>query len=573
MLEFKSIKLKNFLSLGNSLVEFSLNSHKLTIVSGDNGAMKSGMFCDSVFYALYGKSFRKVSLANMINKTNKKELLVEIQFSNSQNDYKVVRGMKPNIFEIYVNGILKPQTASVREYQEYLTTYILKMDEKTFRQLCIIGSSSYIPFMNLSASERRTVIEDLLQIDIFSAMKDELKQISVSNTSDIETISFSIDKLNTKIETQEKLNAESLKNYQEIIEKYQQYKEDAVKSCEGLSIEIEKYQEEYNTLSESNSRELIIQAESALRKVTDELATNKYKINQNNKHKSFFETHDICPMCSQQIGQNIIKEKTTLFSEQNSCYEKQLEILSDKKNIYTTALEKLKEKSSKQTSLYYMLNNTKGLFEKANEDVAKFDELIIQAKNKSNQETSIVDTTELKFILSDLKTKIEDLEKKRTALQILARMLKDDGIKMLIIRNYLPIINKLIKKYLTVVGFPISFEFDEQFSEVIKFRGKKEYEYNNFSEGERLRIDCSILFAFRELSRLRSSISTNLLIADEMDRGVLDTSGFIAIKEIIKTCHKENILFVTHQPDELLELADRHIYVEKKSNFSSVKYL
>lgn len=573
MIEFKKVKMTNFLSVGKEPVEIELNNHAITLVTGENGAAKSSTCIDSIYYALYGKSFRKVNLKNMINSTNKKGMLVELEFSNSGNDYKIVRGQKPSVFEIYVNGILEPQLASVVQYQAWLTQNVLKMDERTFRQLIVIGSTSYTPFMMLSAPDRRVVIEDLLRIDVFSAMKDVAKQYVSENNANLTATSQEIDTLKVKISMQKQNDENLIKQLEE-----------------SLANEWENYHAERKTLFEQEAIYKKLQNDFSaeeLKRLNDGMTAaseNFQKIQMLHSKKqgqgtiltqqaNFFLKNEVCPTCGQHLSQEFIAERMKELDEKRAKFDAELKLFEEKIEELKEVYKNQKEAFNRGRELWDKCSAAKGDCEYTERTmrniksrIAGLEERIENLKNRES-----VDVQAFVKELEQVQTIEEKQKDRQKALQIITSMLKDDGVKSLIIKNYLPIINSLIAKYLNIIGYDIGFELDENFNESIRAHGKEDFNYFSFSEGERLRIDTAIMFAFRELAKIQSSISANILIMDEYDKGTLDENGFHNVVEILKTCRDENIIVISHSADFYSTIADRHLTAYKKRGFSHMR--
>ena len=575
MIVFKKISIKNFLSIGNKPVELELNTHNITSVSGENGASKSAICIDSIFYALYGKSFRKVSLPKLINSYNKKGLWVELTFSVNQNEYRIVRGMKPNIFEIYVNGELKPPMANVKDYQAYLINHVLKMDEKTFRQLVVIGSSSYTPFMNLTAAERRVVIEQLLRIDIFSTMS-QITKTYVSETNSLLTELFhQADTLSLKIEMQKKNDEALLKQIESDIEE----KKHDVELLKDKKTKVEsRYQDALSQIDRNYMEEL----KSKSKKTKDDWNTLEQlrmkKVSQReqvNKIISFFEKNNVCPTCTQKLEDSFVAEKM------KELHEKKMKQDSDLK-LFDAKILELQQSYKQSVDAFNNIIQELNKAEEIKRDVSSIDSTIqfamrqiqsLQDRLEREKNTVSEDVTSFIEELSVVRKSLGECQRKKEALSIIQDLLKDDGVKSIIIKSYLNIINALISKYLNIIGYNVVFELDENFNETIKSKHMEAYEYNNFSEGERLRIDSAIMFAFRDLAKIQSSISTNILILDEFDHGTLDTQGFESIVEILRNCRDENIFIISHATDYFGAIADRNLVAVKKNNFSELKII
>lgn len=575
MIIFKKISIKNFLSIGNKPVELELNTHNITSVSGENGASKSAICIDSIFYALYGKSFRKVSLPKLINSYNKKGLWVELTFSVNQNEYRIVRGMKPNIFEIYVNNELKPPMANVKDYQTYLINHVLKMDEKTFRQLVVIGSSSYTPFMNLTAAERRVVIEQLLRIDIFSTMSTITKNYVSETNSLLSELRHQADTLSLKIEMQRKNDEALLKQIEYDIESKQQ----DVEHLKSKRNEVEcRYHEALSQIDKNYMEELKAKSKKTKEDWNTLEQLRMKKVSQGeqiNNIMSFFKKNNVCPTCTQKLEDSFVVEKMKELQEKKIKQESDLKLFDDK--IHELQMS-YKHSVDAFNKIIMELNKA----EEIKREVSSIDttiqfavKQILSLQDRLARERNIesVDVQSFTEELEQVRLNLLSCERKAEALSIIQGLLKDDGVKSIIIKSYLNIINALISKYLNIIGYNVIFELDENFVETIKSKHMEAFEYNNFSEGERLRIDIAIMFAFRDLAKIQSSISTNILVLDEVTRGVMDATGIEAISDILKANSDDNIIIISHDTDYFNVIADRVIRVVKKNMFSEIKEL
>ena len=572
MIIFKKITMKNFLSIGNKQVELDLDTYNITSISGENGASKSAICIDSIFYALYGKSFRKVSLPKLINSYNKKGLLVELLFSVNQNEYKIIRGQKPNVFEIYINGILKPPMANVKDYQSFLINHILKMDEKTFRQLVVIGSSSYTPFMNLTAAERRVVIEQLLRIDIFSNMSVITKQYISDTNNLLNELLHQTETLSLKIELQKKNDVAILQQIENSIQEQE-------KEIENLNIKKHKKESLYQNALSKIDKQRMTDLKTQSKKFYEDLQVIKQlrmkKVTQGeqtNKIIDFFKKNHVCPTCTQELEDSFVHNKLNeLLDKKNKCdsdlkiFDKKINELQENYanavNNFNVIIDDLNKAESIKTEISTIDSNIKLCIKQIN---------TLKNKLYKEQNTESIDVIQYNKELEDTKLQLSSCQKKVEALNIIQGLLKDDGVKSIIIKSYLNIINSLISKYLNIIGYNVIFELDENFNESIRTKHMESFEYNNFSEGERLRLDSAIMFAFRDLARIQSSISTNILILDEFDHGTLDNTGFESIVEILKSCKGQNIFIISHSTDYFSTIADRNLVALKKNNFSEL---
>lgn len=569
MIIFKKIRFKNFLSFGNTFTEVVLDSHNKTLIYGSNGHGKSSILC-ALTYVLFNKPFRKVNKPNLCNSINKKDCVVEIEFSIGNREYKIVRGMKPNVFEIYQDGLLLEQDAATKDYQDYLENNILKTNYKSFTQVVILGSARYTPFMQLSSADRRAVIEDLLDIQIFSTMnviiKDKLNQLKtdLSNINhNIELSKIQINNKNAIIKENKKKSESQISVKKEEILKYE--------------TEIERIQSDIS-LIETHIKVLSvkIQNKDQFEVKKKKLISFESKLEENlkniNKDLKFYIENDSCPTCRQNIDEgfkglkissaNEKKEKLTEGSEKLS-----LEIieLENKLKDMSDVISHITEHVSEISSLNATITSYKTFIKKLNAEIETLSDL------NSDSTSHIDELREMVFEYEktvDVKNKmIED----KKYLEYCATMLKDGGIKTKIIKKYLPILNKLINKYLLKLDFFVNFNINENFEEVIKSRHRDEFQYNNFSEGEKLKIDISLLMAFREISKMKNNICSNFLILDEVIDSSLDEVATDLFLELLDSI-EGNIIMISPKGENFNDRFDRVIKVEKVKNFSKIKH-
>lgn len=572
MIQFKIIRYKNLLSSGNTFTEIFLDRNQSTLIVGENGAGKSSIL-DALCFVLYGKPFRKVNKGMLVNSINGKNLVVEIEFQIGKKEYKIKRGIKPNIFEIYQDGEIINQNAESKEYQDYLEKNILKLNFKSFSQIVVLGSASFVPFMQLSAQHRREVIEDLLDIQIFSTMNTLLKEKIQTNKNNLQKADYTAKSNVEKIEII-KRHLQSLKaNNEELIaQKQQQIKEfdKEIKLHEHDSLKTKKAIEEL---------EKLIQDEDSLSKKLSKITTLQSqleaKYNKLEKELSFFESNDNCPTCLQGIDREHKHHITNTNSSQQEMLKDAREKLQKEYDNVETKLKEIFSINKQLSELNRNVSNVNVKIQSLNNFIATIHKEIsnIQNDKKGSEDSS----DELRDAKRALKTAIEEkeeLQKEKQVLDVAALLLRDSGIKTRIIKQYVPIMNKLINKYLASMDFFVNFELDENFQEKIKSRYRDEFTYESFSEGEKMRIDLSLLFTWRAIAKLRNSISTNLLIMDEVFDSSLDGSGTEEFLKIINGLTKDtNIFIISHKGDQLYDKFHHVIKFEKHKNFSRIASL
>ena len=569
MIFFKKIRWKNFLSTGNSFTEIDYSKNNTTLIVGENGAGKSTML-DALSFVLYNKPFRKVNKPQLLNSINKKDLVVEIEFNIGSHMYKVIRGLKPAIFEVYQNNKLLNQDAETKDYQEVLEKQILKLNHKSFCQVVVLGSASFVPFMQLTAQNRREVIEDLLDIQIFSTMNSILKdRISTNNTKLLE-VEYQYDLTSEKIKMQHEHIVAMQKSSEEQIEKLRKELKYQTDLIEIEKNEIESIDEQILSLKASiEDQEQVNKKQKTLQKLDIQLSD---KISKLQADIEFFTSHDSCPTCKQDID-NAFKCET-VDAKQTQIQETQAGIEKLKEEI-TTIQEKIQqiaEVSSKISSL-----NIDSITKNNN-----ISSRIMQCKKIAREMQELQDKSDDLIMNDDKMKELEDLLDKqreqktellkdRDAFGIASIILKDNGIKARIIKQYVPVINKLINKYLAAMDFFVNFELNENFDETIKSRFRDEFSYASFSEGEKMRINLAILFTWRAIAKLRNSASTNLLIMDEVLDGSLDSNGTDEFLKIINTLTQDtNTFIISHKTDQMYDKFANVLKFEKHKNFSRI---
>jgi DNA repair exonuclease SbcCD ATPase subunit len=568
MINFQTIRWKNFLSTGSQFTEVKLNKSTTTLIVGENGAGKSTIL-DALCFTLFGKPFRNINKPQLVNSINQKQLQVEVEFNIGSKHYHVIRGIKPNVFEIKLNGVLVNQDAASRDYQKYLEEHVLKLNYKSFTQIVILGSASFTPFMQLPASHRREVIEDLLDIKVFSTMNDVLKD-------KYNEIKVKISDLDNKIEVGKqkvKLQQEYIKTLEDDKKKreddVQKQIHDTTEEVAQLTMLVsEEKQQQLHLESSINDaetkRSLRTKMEALLRSLADRIKTQKKQI-------EFYHEHDICPTCSQDLTTSIREE--AVHRHESTIQELQ------------TAVEKLQ---SQYQDTQARLDEIVAIETKISEHQDRIIDLnsqiignqkLVQSLQQTLQSTSLdtVNVEEEKANLKQIAKTIVEFSNTKTGLveekhylDIAGLLLKDTGIKTTIIRQYLPAINKLVNKFLQAMDFFVTFELDEAFNEKIKSRHRDDFSYASFSEGEKAKIDLALLFAWRSIARMKNSANTNLLLLDEVFDGSLDVNGTDYVMTILNTIGEENNIFIISHKDALFDKFRSVIRFEKVNNFSRI---
>lgn len=564
---FKTIKYKNLLSSGNAWSEVQLDHHRTTLISGTNGSGKSTLL-DAIVFALYGRAFRKVNKNQLINTINAREAQVEITFSVGTVNYLIRRGIKPNIFEIWKDNVMINQDAAANDYQAYLEQNILNLNYKSFNQIVILGSATYVPFMELPAHSRREIIEDLLDIQVFSTMNTLLKDRVSGNKESITENSYQIDLMESKLTSAKEHNASIRKIREDEVEKIREKMavhikeiEDAKEAMDKEQDIIEGYANEIGDKGETKNKSE--KAKSLRRDIEGQMRAHQ-------KELSFYKDHDDCPTCKQGIEHEfkagIISEKDGKVAELVSGLEK----LAVKSKEYEDRLEVISGIEDKIRDVNLRIGDQRATVKVAKNALVSYKNELVSAE----EQVEAVDTTKLQEISDRLKsTEVEQQElfESKEVLTVVQAMLRDGGIKTRIIRQYIPVMNKLINKYLGSFDLFVDFQLDENFNEVIKSRFRDAFSYASFSEGEKLRITLAIMLAWRSVAKLRNSVSTNLLLLDETLDGALDGVG---IESLIDTLHNlnadDNIFVISHRGHQFGDKFDNHIRFKKVKNFSEI---
>ena len=571
MIRFEKVRFKNFGSFGNTLTEIILDVNNTTLICGNNGSGKSFAFLDSITFALFGKPFRKINIPQLPNSINTKNCLVEVEFTKGVDKFLIKRGINPRLFEIYKNTELINQDAKSLDYQELLETQILKMNYKTFTQVVILGSSSFVPFMQLSAVDRRSVIENILDIDIFSTMNVVLK-------GKILSLKEGIRELNTKIEI-EKNKIQVQRSYISTLEK-KNNEDDDVKNERITELERKIQTIQFDLVSKNlsvgNLQEDMNSGKKILKDKTNRIqdcrthiATLNNSKEQKQKEIHFFKENCTCPTCTQPIEDKVKKEKVLMNNYEISNIEDDIIKTKDHSTSLQDDVTRLESQIQDIINTIHEVNS----FNKEIEAYQKEIERIRGTMQKSSIKDGIVEEKEklkvfeesFSIITLQKETESEDLMYH----ELTNELLRDGGVKTKIIKHYLPYMNKFINKFLASMDFYVQFHMDEEFNEQIKSRHRDEFSYMNFSEGEKMRIDLALLLAWREIARMKNSVSCNLLILDEVFDSSLDGMGMDELMKLLKiVSDRANVYVISHKADQLVDKFSNIILFEKKNNFS-----
>jgi len=569
-IRFKNVRWKNFLSTGNNWTEVALDQHRSTLIVGENGSGKSTML-DALSFGLFGKAHRNIKKDQLVNSINEKAAEIEVEFDVGRHSFRVYRGIRPNKFEIWQNGKMINQSANARDYQKYLEQSILKLNHKSFHQIVVLGSSSFIPFMQLPAHTRREVIEDLLDIQIFSKMGAILKeQLSVLK-EEIKEIDYNVSLTKEKITLQQKyirditeMNDEQIRQKRDEIAQYQS--------------EIETLQARNSTLSQEIKQrgdgvdDRISELSSKREKILGYKAQFEQQISSVVKEARFYEENDTCPTCTQNIGTELREEKLVSAKENARELKEALDHATEESTALESNLQDLRKLSAEVSDATSEIHSNNRDIERLQKSIRDTEASVEELNGKGGDLAAANDKLrQLKDEKESLTEKKLELMSSQTYKQAAAEMLKDSGIKTKVIREYLPVMNNLINKYLQVLDFFVSFHLDENFNESIKSRYRDAFNYASFSEGEKSRIDLSLLFAWRQIARMKNSTSTNLLVLDETFDSSLDTDGVDNLMKILNTLDEDtNTFVISHKGDQLDGKFEHKMVARKEHNFSTL---
>jgi DNA repair exonuclease SbcCD ATPase subunit len=569
MIIFNTIRWKNFLSTGNQFTEIKLDRSPSTLIVGENGGGKSTML-DALCFSLFGKPFRNINKPQLVNSINKKQLLVEVEFHTGSKLYKIVRGIKPGLFEIYVDGELLNQDAAARDYQKYLEESILKLNYKSFTQIVILGSASFTPFMQLPSGTRRDIIEDLLDIQIFTTMNVVLRDKLNALKDQIQDADGKLEVLKQKASIQKEyvdtLEANREKRVDEIISRIEEG-ELSIASFQGLVAALEG-----EKITHEDAKAALGDLATKQKKLESFKTKFSTQLRDLQKEVAFYNETDECPTCQQGIAHD---HKETIVSSR----QEKIEELSSGMDKLQEEFTKLEELIAENETLSEQIS------ELSAEIITNNNEIIVQQRliqalnlelNDITSKTGDIDTekNKLKTYAKEVLVQNEEkakLNEEKHYMDAVSTLLKDTGIKTKIIRQYLPVINKLVNKYLQSMDFFVQFNLDEKFDETIKSRHRDDFSYASFSEGEKQRIDLALLFTWRTISKMKNSVATNLLILDEVFDSSLDNNGTDYIMSLLDTLGEDtNVFVISHKGDQLFDKFRSLIKFEKKNNYSEM---
>ena len=554
MIHFKKVRWKNFLSTGNQFTEVLLDRSPTTLIVGENGSGKSTML-DALCFGLFGKAYRPIKKNQLINSINTSGAVVEVEFGIGKNEFKVVRSIKPNDFQIIKNGEPMDQEAHSRDFQKILEDSILKLNYKSFTQVVILGSSCFIPFMQLSTSHRREIVEDILDIKIFSTMNMLLKQNYKSISSEM-----------NELQLEESLYKSTKEMEETHLGKIEQ---DAEKRIDVLEKERDKYNADQNQKMERN---LEIQAalvnKTSVEEDTGRLKTLRTQVqtkkSEVDKQREFFVKNDDCPVCEQPIKQSFKKLRNSELLDQSQKYQNAMGEMETELERLTTNLSELNSLAAEMQQNNAEINALEKMATKCQDYLDQ----LTKDKEQTDEQKKQIEGLKENIEEIDLRTK--ELKEENFYLDICKNLLHDTGIKSKIIKQYLPVMNQTIQKYLGILDFYVNFHLNEQFEETIKSRYRDDFSYASFSEGEKMRIDLALMFTWREVARLKNSTNTNLLIMDEVFDSSLDASGTDDFLKILNELESQNIFVISHKGDVLFDKFQSIMKFEKQNNFSKL---
>ena len=567
MITFTKVRWKNFLSTGNSFTEIALDKNPSTLIIGENGAGKSTIL-DALCFGLFNKPFRQIIKSQLLNSINQREAIVEIEFKTQKQEVKIVRGIKPNLFEIYVNGVMINQNANAKDYQKHLEQQILKFNYRSFTQVVILGSSTFVPFMQLNSKARREVVEDILDIKIFSLMnlvlKTKVREVN-TNMTDAE---HGVDLTQSKIEMQERYIKDANDNRENLLTE----KKNLIANNEEEIFLNRKKELAIKEQNESILAKMVGERKATEKrdKLKDYQFSLKDKHNRNQSMISFLEKNDECPTCEQQIDKEFKTRSIQVREKDNVELSEGLDKLSQEMDKVNDVLSQYRKLAKQMQTNEVEIGKYRSTIAQLGKFNARLDGEIEQILQNEINKDDLKKLDKLKEKLYSLDSSFKKFKEELFYYDVARKMLQDTGIKTKIVKQYLPIMNKLVNTYLSSMDFFCNFNLDENFNETIKSRYRDDFSYANFSEGEKMRIDLALLFTWRAVAKMKNSTNTNLLILDEIFDSSLDASGTDDFLKILNTFGNENVFVISHKQDMLFDKFRHTIKFEKNRNFSHV---
>jgi len=565
VITFKYVRWKNFLSTGNNFTEIQLDRSPTTLIIGENGAGKSTIL-DALCFGLFNKPFRNISKSQLVNSVNGSASVVEVEFIVGGKKVKVLRGIKPNKFEVYVNDKMINQDANARDYQKHLEQQILGLNYRSFTQVVILGSSTFVPFMQLSTKARREVVEDILDIKVFSLMNFLLKNKNKELNEEIRNVEYQYDLSKEKIAMQEKFIAEVVNNKSAIIDENKQKINDNNSTISTRNENIKKLETEKEALSYDAEEHAKI--EQKLKKLSKAEAALENRKAEHDRQIEFFKNNDECPTCEQSITTATKQTQTELRTTKIRDIENGIADLhrmeseeQDSLQLILTNLETIRNNDVEIAKIRSSIVELEKFNDKLQKDIEAYESGSVSEEDK-------IKLAELKGQIKLIDEQKSKLNEDRFYIDIARNLLQDSGIKTKIVKQYLPIMNKLVNTYLSSMDFFVNFNIDENFNETIKSRFRDEFSYASFSEGEKMRIDLALLFTWRAIAKMKNSTNTNLLILDEIFDSSLDGSGTDDFLKILNTFHDQNVFVISHKQDILFDKFRSVVQFKKEKNFS-----